>query len=267
MQPAIRIALMLPVWGILLGWHLTADRLGCPVAALLFALAAGLLALSGTEAAFYRRHAFLSHYLVPDGLMFRVLGRRVLILIRQGIKSLVLAFFLLIGALSFDWPQWALLLVDVLLLAALVGAFSSLFAGEVREPYRQPLARQWAGRVNALLLWVAWGLLVYFSPQENYAGLGWEDVIAHSAHESPVGCDALTLLANLGSTGEALALWFAQNQFRGIANPDHMLVAWGAFIAIFGASFLIVWAYSRALIGTLARPWRVWRPGETEASD
>lgn len=253
---------MLPVWGVLLGWHLSADLLGCPVAALLFALVAGLLALLGTETAFYRRHAFLSHYLVPEGRLFRVLGRRILILIRQGIKSLVLAFFLLIGALSFDWPQWTLLLIDILLLTALIGAFSSLFAGEVREPYRLPLARQWASRVNALLLWIAWGLLVFFSPQQNYSDLSWEQVIAHGAHESQVGCDALTLLANLSSTGEALALWFAQTQFRGIANPDHMLAAWGAFVAVFGASFLIVWAYSRALTGTLARPWRFWSEAE-----
>jgi hypothetical protein len=266
MRHAIRIALMLLVWGTMLGWHLTADWLGCPVAAVLLALTAGLMALSGTEVAFYRRLAFLSHYLESQGRLFRLLGRRVLILIRQGIKSLFLAFLLLIGALSFDWPQWLLLLADVLLLTALLAAFSSLLEDEVREPYRLPMARHWAGRVNAVLLWIAWALLMYFSPQENYAGLRWEEVIAYSAHEPVVDCDALAVLTRIGAVGQALALWFAQNQFSGLQDPDHLLAAWAAFVAAFGASFLIVWAYSRALLGPLARPWAVWRQAPTEDS-
>ena len=267
MQHAIRIGLMLLVWGALLGWGLTADRLECAVTAVPIALAAGLIALVGMEVAFYRRHAFLRHYLIPEGFLFRVLGRRVLIFVRQGIKSLLLAFMLLIGVLGMDWPQWLLLLADVFMLAALLALFSSLFSGEVREPYRLPMARHWAGRINALLLWLAWALLIYYSPQENYAGLSWEQVVAHSAHESRVGCDALAVLANLGATGEALVLWFAQNQFSGLRDPDHLLTAWAAFVATFGASFVLVLAYTRVLIGALARPWCVWREADREDSD
>jgi hypothetical protein len=267
MQRVARIGLTLLVWGALLGWGLTADRLECTVAAVPIALAAGLIALSGMEVAFYRRHAFLRHFLVPEGLLFRVLGRRVLILVRQGIKSLLLAFILLIGVLGMDWPQWLLLLVDVFMLTALLAVFSSLFSGEVREAYRLPMARHWAGRINALLLWLAWALLIYYSPQENYAGLSWEQVVAYSAHESRVGCDALAVLANLGVTGEALALWFAQNQFSGLKDPDHLLTVWVAFVATVGASFLLVWAYTRALVGALARPWCVWREADGEDSN
>lgn len=262
MRHATRIAILLPIWGVLLGWHLIADRLGCAVAAVLLALMAGLAALSGMEVAFYRRHAFLRHYLVPEGFLFRALGRRILMLVRQGIKSLLLAFILLIGLLGTGWPQWLLLLVDVLVLTALLALFSSLFSGEVREAYRQPMARHWAGRINALLLWLAWTLLMYFSPQDNFAGMNWEEVVAYSTHEPWVGCDALTVLANLDATGKALALWFAQNQFSSIKDPDHLLTAWVAFIATFGASFLVVWAYTRALAGALARPWRVWRDAD-----
>lgn len=267
MRHATRIALMLLAWGLLLAWHLAADRVDCPVAAAVIALAAGLMALSGAETAFYRRHAFLSHYLIHRGVLFRFLGRRSLIIIRQGIKSLLLAFVLLIGALTFDREQWLLLLADVAVLAGLVAAFSRLFSGEVKERYRLPMARHWSGRVNALLLWIAWGVLVYVTPGEDFSGMRWEEVLAHSAHESVVGCDALVALTNLTAAGEALALWFAQNQFSGLQDPDHVLAAWGIFVAAFGASFLVAWAYSRMLVGTLATPWRVWREAQQEPED
>jgi len=41
-------------------------------------------------------------------------------------------------------------------------------------------------------------------------------------------------------------------------------VAWAVFLAAFGASFLLAWIYSRALVGVLARPWDLWRQESTE---
>lgn len=259
MQYAFRVVPMLLVYGALLGWHLTADRLGCAMVAVLLASVTVLLALSGIEVAFYRRYAFLRLYLVPDGILFRLLGRRILIIIRQVVKSLLLAFLLLIAALRFDWPQWLLLLADVFLVTALLAVFSSRLVGEIRQPYRDPMARHWSGRVNAALLWIAWAFLTYYSPQENYLGLRWEEVVAHSAHQTAIGCDLLSTLSALAATGEGLALWFAQNQLSGLQNPDHSLAGWSVFILVFGASFLVFFAYGRALVGTLARPWGVWR--------
>ena len=264
MQHAFRIAPMLLVYGALLGWHLTADRLGCATVAVLLASVAALLTISGMEVAFYRRYAFLRLYLVPDGILFRLLGRRILIIIRQVMRSLLLAFLLLIAALRFDWSQWLLLLADVFLLTALLAAFSSRLAGEVRQPYRDPMARHWAGRINAALLWVAWAFLMYYSPQENYLDLRWDEVVAHSAHQTAIGCDALSMLSALAATGEALALWFAQNQLSGLQDPDHLLAGWSVFIAVFGASLLVFFAYGRALVGTQAKPWHVWRQAPEE---
>lgn len=258
-QQAKRIAALLSVWGALLGWHLTADRLGCSTAAAVLALAAGVSALAGTEVAFYRRRAFVSRYLEPRGLLFRLLGGRTLILIGQGVRSLLLAFILLIGALSFETAQWQLLLVDIFVFSALLAAFSSLLSGEVRGHYRQPIVRHWAGRTNAVLLWLAWALLMYFSPAEDFSDLRWEEVIAFSAARPAVGCDALALLARFAAVAEALAMWGAQHLFIGLKEPAQVLIAWAIFLAAFGASFLIAWAYSRTLVGALARPWDAWR--------
>jgi hypothetical protein len=256
-KPAARVVSMLLVWGALLGWHLSADGWGCIPAAMLLALLAALMALAGTEAAFYRRHAFLRHYLEPDGRLFGLLRRRLLILIRQGIVSLALALFLLIGALGFGESQWLLLLADIVLLTVLQSLFSSLLAGEVREPYPAPMARQWAERVNGVLLWLAWSLLMFFSPHADYAGLRWEEVVAHSAHATSVGCDALAVSARLAAAGQSLALWGAQHLFRGLQEPVQLLMAWVAFLTAFGASYFVARAFSRALSGVSARPWAV----------
>jgi hypothetical protein len=249
----------------LLGWHGSADRLGCAAAAVAVVLAAALLTLSGAEVAFYRRHAFVRHYLRPGGLLSRLLGRRTLMLIVQGTQALVLAFLLLIAALSLGAFRWLLLLADVLLLAVLLNAFSTLLADEVREPYRQPMARHWAVRTNAVLLWIAWILQTFYSPDLNYQGLRWEEVIAFSAAQPSLGCDALAVLARLGAVGQALALWGAQHLFASLREPAQVLVAWAAFLATFGVSFVVAWAYSRLLAGTLARPWNVWGPRDAPA--
>lgn len=251
---------MLLVWGLLTLWGVTAERLGCAAAALVLAVIAALLALAATEAAYQRRHAFVSQYLAPGGLLSALLSRRVLLTAFHGASSVILAFFLLIAALGFDPSRWALLLADAVLMALLLGALSSLLAGEVREVYREALARQWAARLNAIALWLAWAAAMLFTPREDFSGLRWEEVIAYSAATTPAGCDALALSARLGAVAEALSLWAAQHLFASLRQPGQVLAAWLAFLAAFGASFLVAWAYSRALTGVLARPWRIARP-------
>jgi len=56
--------------------------------------------------------------------------------------------------------------------------------------------------------------------------------------------------------GEALGLWAMQNLVR----PGQPLMAWVVFLGSFGVSFLVAWAYSRALAGFVSRPWSIrWR--------
>ncbi|MEA3275572.1 MAG: hypothetical protein U9Q81_09865 [Pseudomonadota bacterium] len=257
-----RFGATLLVWCALLGWHVTADRLDCTAAALSLALVTALLTLSGTETAFYRRRAFVRLYLRSGGLLFRLLSRKALMLFWQAAKSLLLGLFLLIATLTLDTAQWLLLLADLLVLALVLTALSTMLEGELQEDYREPVVRHWAMRLNAVLLWLAAALLLYISPQENYSDLRWEEVVAFSAAQPTVGCDALALLARLGAVGEALALWSAQHLLGSLREPTQVLMAWAAFLAAFGASFLLAWAYSRALVGVLARPWAVWRSGE-----
>ncbi len=253
-----RFALLSLVWTGLLAWDLAAERLGCGAAAVAIALLAGLLMLSGTETAFYRRRALLDHYLQREGMLFRLLSRRVLILARQLFKSVLLALVLLIAVLSFDRAQWVLLAADVPLLVGLLAALAAFLDREVRSPYRGPLTRHWAVRVNAMALWLTWMLLLFFTPQENYTGLRWEEVLAYGAARPEVACDALAMLARAASVADALGLRSAEHLFADLKDQVQLLTAWAVFIASFGASFVIAWVYSLALTGVLARPWDVW---------
>lgn len=250
---AVRLSSLFVVWAVLLGWALTADRLSCPLATLVLAAAAGLIARYGVEAALVRRRAFVGQYLVAGGRLYRLLTGRALVLSRQGAKGLVLGLLLLVGALGLEPVQWVLLLVDVALFAFLVAVLGQLLERQVRREYLGPLARSWATRLNAVLLWIAWLTLMFSTPQANYAGLRWEEVLALAAAQPAVACEAVAIPARLAAVSSALTLWSAQHLFAGLHEATHVLLAWGVFLAAFGASFLLALAYSSALAGVLAR--------------
>jgi hypothetical protein len=256
---------MLLVPGGLYGWDLAAPRLDCLAAALCLVPAAGLIMLSGTEAAFFRRCAFLGRYLEAGGVLYRLLSRRILILIVQFVKSFLLGVVLLVGALGLSQSQWLLLLADVAVLIAVWLGLSSLLKGEIQEAYRGPMTRHWAARSTATLLWLGLVALMFISPQENYAGLRWEEVLAYVAAQPTVGCDDMAVLTRLAAIWQALGLWAAQHLFAGLHQPAQAAAAWIFFAFAFGASFLFAWSYSLALTGLVAWPWAVWQPREHEA--
>ncbi len=253
----IRIARMSAVWCGLLAWRWTADRLGC-MGCILFILPLwGTLMLASTEIALCRRHAFISQYLSTEGILARLLRGKTLLLVWQGIKALFFTLILLVSVLLFDAEQWLVLLIDILLMTVLMGLFTGLLRGEVKSGYREPMAHHWAHWVNALLLWLVSVLVMFFSAHVDYTGMAWDEVVHYSAQSVLVACDAIAVLARIGAVGEALAWWAAQNFLVALERPMHIVVAWLAFLAMFGLSFLSAWAYSRALAGVLSNPWRV----------
>lgn len=245
------------VWLYMFGWANLADTLGCTISACYFASLIFLLAWADTEAAFYRRHAFVFQYLERGGLLAQVLTRRALIVIWQGTKSVFVALFLVVATLRLEWSQWLLLLTDAILLGPLIALVYWLLGGEVRQVYRAAIARRWANRINSLLLWCALTLHWYYSPQPNYTGLTWEEVVAFSAAQPQASCDVVAMLARVGEVGEAYMLWGAQTLLGSLQHEQASLV-WLGFVATFGAFFLLSWAYGSVLIGTLARPGRLW---------
>ena len=248
---------MLAVWCVLLAWRWTADRLGCMGSVVFIVPLWGALMLAASEIALCRRHAFINQYLSAQGVLALILRGKTFLLFWQGFKALFFTLILLVSALLFDAKQWLVLLADILLLAMLLSVFTSLLRGEVKSSYREPLVHHWTHWVNTLLLWLVSVLVLFFSAQEDYTGMAWDEVVRYGASKVLVGCDALAVLTRISAISEALAWWAAQNILVALQQPLQVLSAWLAFIAMFGLSFLSAWAYSRALTGLLSRPWRV----------
>jgi hypothetical protein len=202
-----------------------------------------------------RRHAFVAQYLRSQGTLAWLLRRKTLLLLRQACKALFFTLVLIISAVFFDLNQWLVLLADIVLMAILIHLISRLLSNEVKPNYRAFLAHYWAHWVNAILLWAASVLVIFYSSHDNYTGMSWEQVVHFSASKVVLGCDSLALLARFNAVSEALMWWAAQNFLNTLVQPAQVLMAWFAFSALFGMSFLISWAYSRALAGALLRSW------------
>jgi hypothetical protein len=219
------------------------------------------------ETAYLRRRAFIAHYLARTGRLHRLLRPRFLLPLWIALKRLPLALWLLTVTLFFDAVQWWILAADVVLAYGLIHALRALLNGEVHGALQRPLAHLWSRRVNALLLWLALLLQMFFAPQENYAGFSWLEVVDYAAARVDVHCDALALLARLSSVSEALSLWAAQAVFAEFTSLSGLFMAWILFVASFGVSFLFAWAFSDVLLGVAARPWVVARSFQDAKKD
>ncbi len=248
---------MFAVWCGLFAWKLVAEWFDCIISVLFVLPLWGALSLAASEAALFKRHAFINQYLNPQGLLSRLWSHKVALLLWQSIKALPFSLLLLVSVLFFETLQWLVLLTDIVLMAMLIGVISWLLQGEVKPLYCEPLAHQWAQWANAVLLWLIFVLIMFFSAHENYQGMAWEEVIRFSISNVAVSCEALAIITRLNAVSEALTWWTAQNRLSGLENPIQVLMAWFAFTAWFGVSFLVAWAYSRALAGVLSKPWRL----------
>lgn len=246
----------LGVWCGLFAWSRFAGSLEC-LGSMLFILPLwAAIGFSISEVALFKRQAFIAQYLRPEGLLARLLWRRTLLLLWQGIKALFLTLILLVNALLFGVSQWLLLLADGVLMSALVATIGRFLVGEVNPVYRGALARYWAHWANTLVLWSVSVLAMFYSTHENYVGMSWEAVVRFSASRVMVACDALGVLVRVNAVSEALVWWGAQNYFAGWEDAVRAVVVWLVFIASFAVSFVAAWAYSRALVGVVSRPWQ-----------
>lgn len=226
-----------------------------------------VLSMAASEVALFKRYAFIAQYLTPQGVLARLLKRKTLLLLWQSTKALFFTLVLLVATVLFDMPQWLVWLGDVGVMAMLVSVFAWLLRGEVKPSWRAPLARYWAHWVNTILLWVTSVLVTFYSAHENYTGMPWKEVVHFSALSVAVACDALAVLVRINAVSEALMWWSAQNFLTSWEQPTQRLMVWIAFVASFGGSFLIAWAYSRALTGVLSRPWKLVVPDRLSPVD
>ena len=254
-----RILTMAFVWLLLLLWSLNAYRLGCVAGVGFSATLALILGISGGEMSLIRRRIFVREYLEPGGFLIGAFSRRYLLIAAEAFKSWIFAVFLMVSSIGFSSSQWSLMFADVLLLGLLLPRFYSAFKGQVREEYRYAAARRFAMWVSVLLLWVESLIPIFFSANENFTGLRWQEVIGYGASAPDVLCRPMADLVSIESSIRALGLWSAQNLTRSLNDLPQALMASLGLLASVALAFLFAYAYSRALIGAVGRPWTAWR--------
>jgi len=258
-----RLLTMALVWLVLLTWHFLAGRSGCLTFLGLVALFTVVLTLSATEIALAKRQAFIDACLEPSGSLDRLLRRRHMLIALETAKSLGLAFFLVVSALIYAPRQWSLMFAMVLLSGLLLPRFYGAFAGQVRERYRYAAARRWTLWSTLVLLWIESLIVLFFSTGENYMGLRWQEVIGHGAREPDIQCTLVAQAAAVLSAMDTLGFWSAQNLHRSLADLPQAVAAGLGLVAAVCLDFLRAYVFALALIGAVARPWELWKAGQS----
>jgi len=264
-----RLLSMLAVWAALLAWQLTAADIGVAGSVLFAALITLPLAMSGLEAAFYRRHAFRNEYMSGPSWLSRVIGSKPLIFGIEIAKALPLALLLLIATLSLQPREWALLIGGVLVLAFLMPRLPGLLQGAVKGTYLYALSRRLAIWVSTALLWLESMLMLVLVGNDDFRGLSWLDAVNYSMTPTAGTDDAslVSLMLRIDAGVDGLGHWASYRLLHGEPDLPQTVTALLVLGAVMGLWFLLAWAYSRALVGATARPLAIWRPRPRRGAD
>jgi len=257
-----RLTSMLGVWLLLMAWNLSARHIGDLGNLLfLFAIAVPVL-MSGAEGAFYRRHAFRNEYLVAPSWLYRLMGFEPWILGAEIVKALLLSLLLLVGTLTLTVREWSVLLLDVFVVALLMPRVPGLLYQAVNETYLYAMSRRWAIWFSTGLLWLDSVLVLALGVKDDYRGLSWVDAVAYGTNVA-TGADEgslFELMFRIDAGADGLASWASYQLLHGVGDLAQGVAAAMVLIAVLVVWFVLAWAYSRALVGALARPLAIWRP-------
>lgn len=260
----IRVTTMLAVAFALLAWTRLAPGLTCGLSMLFALLLAVPISMSGIESALYHRRAFTREYLIAGRWLDEMFHHRYSVLVWETAKALVLAMILLAAGPFLDVREWAFLFAFVLVMTGLMPRVYALLDGVVKEDYHYVLARRSLIWVSTMLLWLQSQMAIWFSDGRAFIGLRWQEVVSYGSQYPETECDLFTAIGRLIVIISDLSNWAVQNMTR-IGEPAQAVVAWGFYVAGAALSMIVAWAFSRALIGVLARPVRLWREARAEA--
>ncbi len=268
-QVATRLSSMLMVWLVLLAWHVAGPHIGLLGNALFVLVITVPMILSGAEIAFYRRYAFCREYLEPDNnWLHRLLGLEWLVLVLEALKALALSMLLMLGTLTLDMLGWTLLLAVVLVLALLMPRLPGLLHGVVRSPYLYAMARRWAIWVSTTLLWLE-AILILLSTGDDFRGLSWWQVVDYAIRPVGPDCtsDLICTLSRFDLGIDIVAGWSVHVLLKPMTVVADSIAAALALCCILALWLLIALAYSRALMGMMARPLALRRPRPERSGD
>lgn len=243
-------------------WNLSARYIG-DLGNLLFLLVIAVpVAMSGLEGACYRRHAFRNECLLAPSWLYRLVGLDLLIVGAEVVKALLLGLLLMVGTVSLTVREWSVLFLDVFVLALLMPRVPGLLHQTVNRVYLYAMSRRWAIWFSTALLWLDSVLALSLGINNDYRGLSWAQAVAYSTTVGPSVDDgsivALMLRVDAGIDG--LASWASYQLLYGVSDLAEGLAAAMVLIGVLFVRFGLAWAYSRALVGAMARPFEFCRP-------
>jgi hypothetical protein len=97
-----------------------------------------------------------------------------------------------------------------------------------------------------------------FANEQNFIGLRWQEVIAYGSTGFDLPCAPVAAIASLVSALDDLGQWSVQNLARSLQDLPQAFMASASLFVYVVLSLLLAYAYSRALIGVVGRPWTMW---------
>ncbi len=274
----MRLLTMSVLWLVLLFWAFNAPWLGCPAVIAIHTLVSGVLLMAGSESAFLHRRAMVSACIRREARLLRLLHGPGMLLLREVLLSAVLGLALTVGVLLLQPRDWSLFYGDLLLLALVVPRLAGAAGQSVRRQLRFAMGRHWAMLMSVAIIWTLIMLGHVFEPAADYLGFRWQEVVELGIRPPEVACGLVRVFAEGAATVQALALWALQNYARAVQSPTESTVVWIGFLGLALFPAVLAYAYSRLLVGTMARPWEMWQTmiadfreqrgeGEVDASD
>ena len=254
----IRFLSMCTVWLLLFLWSLNASRMGFLGVFAVFVVVFTAVLMANAEDAFLHHRAMVSACMRREARVLRLIHGRGLLLIRQVLMSAALTLALLVAVLLLEPRQWSLIFVDLLLLTLLLPKLTEIAGRSVRGEYRFAMARHWATWLSIGLIWAESLLSLIYAPAANFTGMRWQVVVAYEIQPPDVALGMVRAVSDVAATTEGLALWATQNFGRAMHIPTESTIVWLGLIVVSVFPFIFAYALSRALVGTMARPWEMW---------
>jgi hypothetical protein len=211
----------------------------------------------------FERRAILATVATPTGRLWKWFWRGRVAASAQVLVALVLAT-VLVGMLSPLKPEhWAILAVDTLIVAILIGPVRRMLAGQIKDGYVGLVARSWPLTAANVMLLVGGFVFV------DYTILGWPDTrsmpwpeVAESSFEAAragVACPVVGVLLGIGEAVSALSRHAASLAIPALPGQSIRALAWVIFLAWTGIGAFL---FTQFLLGVVALIDRV---GGTEA--
>ncbi len=223
-------------------WRLGHES-GC-IALIFVPLVAFPIALGLREGSVFRRRILADAVFVPGTILHRLFRGGVLALVASVATALVTSAFLLADIIMEEGWLLAVLALDTLLLALLLGLLDRALARTLRPPARRILAKSGAAWINAVLL-VAMKIAHDFHALSAPLKQG-DGFTTYSGPSTPTHCEILsTLLALRGRIDGRLRV-----EMEAVEATLPGLALWIAFLAL---SALGAFGFSRYMVEILDR--------------